>query len=67
MRKRFVTGLLMLAICILPLCAGRTIATATLRVTLYVPPEPITEETAPGVYDGYTLGKDDSTVYVTAL
>ncbi len=55
------------ALRLFPLWSGNVIAQATLHITLYVPPEPVTEETPEGSYGDYEVARTGNTVHVTAL
>ncbi len=72
MRKFLVSFIVLLALLIIliePAWCERVAASATLRITLHVPPRPVTEKTPDGHYDGgYTIARNESTktVFITA-
>ena len=45
---------------------GKLIGTATLHITLYVPPKPITIDTCPGEYEYYSVERIDDTMLIAA-
>ena len=69
MLKRFVSMLLLIAaffIFIDPVWCESIIGQATLHITLYVPPKPVTADTVPGTYPEYTVDKTEDTIFITA-
>ena len=69
MLRRLVSMLLLIAAfftCIDPAWCGSIIGQVTLHITLYVSPKPVTAETEPGVYSGYTVAKADEMIFITA-
>ena len=69
MRKKLLLALLFIIamlLCASPAYCEKVIASATLKVTLRIPPAPITETTPEGAHDGYTLARTSDTIYVTA-
>ena len=68
MRKKLILALLFIfaLLCAYPAYCEKTIATATLKVTLRIPPRTIDMAAPEGVYDGYTLAKSSDTIYITA-
>ena len=70
MFKRFVSMLLLIAaffIFIDPVWCGSIIGQATLHITLYVPPKPVTADTVPGTYPEYTVSFVRLTLVVSAI
>lgn len=64
---RRIIVMLFILVMLFPVFGKDIIASATLHITLYVPPAPITYETAPGEYSGYEVERvDDHTIYIVA-
>ena len=69
MPRWVVTGLLIilsLTISLSSIWGGTIIAEATLNITLYVPPAPITYDITPGEYQEYDVERTDSVIYIAA-
>ena len=69
MHRRIVIGLLIvlsLTISLSSIWGGTIIAEATLNITLYVPPAPITYDITPGEYQEYDVERTDSVIYIAA-
>lgn len=69
MHRWIVTGLLIvlsLTISLSSIWGGTIIAEATLHITLYVPPAPITYDIAPGEYQKYDVERTDNVIHIAA-
>ncbi len=64
--KRLVVYILLAFTFVSSISAEKVIATATLHITLFVPPSPITADTEPGEYGEYTVEKDADVLYIAA-
>lgn len=69
MHRRIVIGLLIvlsLTISLSSIWGGTIIAEATLHITLYVPPVPITYDITPGEYQEYDVERTDNVIHIAA-
>ena len=69
MHRRIVIGLLIvlsLTISLSSIWGGTIIAEATLHITLYVPPAPITYDITPGEYQEYDVERTDNVIHIAA-
>ena len=69
MQRWILIGLLIvlsMAISLSSIWGGTIIAEATLHITLYVPPAPITYDITPGEYQEYDVERTDSVIYIAA-
>ena len=69
MHRRIVIGLLIvlsLTISLSSIWGGTIIAEATLNITLYVPPAPITYDITPGEYQEYDVERTDNVIHIAA-
>lgn len=67
MPRWVVTGLLIilsLTISLSSIWGGTIIAEATLNITLYVPPAPITYDITPGEYQEYDVERTDNVIHI---
>ena len=64
--KRLVVYILLAFTFVSSISAEKVIATATLHITLFVQPSPITADTEPGEYGEYTVEKDADVLYIAA-
>ena len=61
--KRLLAAILLSSFASMAFC-GKIIGTATLHISLYVPPKPITSDTCPGEYEEYTVEKINKTMFI---
>ena len=69
MHRWIVTGLLIvlsLTISLSSIWGGTIIAEATLHITLYVPPAPITYDIIPGEYQEYNVERTDNVIHIAS-
>ena len=69
MQRWILIGLLIvlsMTISLSSIWGGRIIAEATLHITLYVPPAPITYDITPGAYQEYDVERTDNVIHIAA-